>query len=138
MRLLKLNGKEVNKNVNKYLIRWDAAERSKFQFNVKQFLRKYWHNHIVYSEFPVFGTLMHIDIYNATLKVAVEVSGDQHLEFNKHFHKGNRLNFLSQIKRDMDKLKFCEINNIKMIEIYSADLELLSPKFFVDKFGLNL
>ena len=66
MRLYNVNGKLVNRSVNRYLINWDGKSRSKAQFNVKQFLKKYWLGHVVFEEFPVYGTKMHVDILDAT------------------------------------------------------------------------
>ena len=86
MKLFNVYGKVVSKNVSQYLIDWEAASRSKVQFNTKQFLKQYWKNHIVYEEFPVFGSRLKVDIVNATLRIAVEVHGKQHSAYNKFFH----------------------------------------------------
>ena len=105
----------------KYLIQWDSSSRSKMQFNTKQYLKKYWSNDIVFEEFPIAGTKMTFDFYNPNKKVAVEVQGKQHLKYTPHFHGKSKSNFLSQIRRDNDKQKFCELNNIKLVEIYPDD-----------------
>ena len=60
-------------NAKKYLISWNGKSRSKIQFATKQFLQKYWKHHIVFEEFPVAGTKLTLDFYNATKKIAVEV-----------------------------------------------------------------
>ena len=65
-------------------------------------------------------------------KIAIEVQGAHHLQFVKHFHK-TRANFVRQIKRDTKKLEFCEINSIKLIEIYPDDE--LSDEFFAKLLG---
>lgn len=136
MRFKKLNGKLIYKNCNKYKINWEKNEKSKFQTNVKLFLKPYIYNHIVYSEFPCFGTLLKIDIFDATTKIAYEISGEQHQKYNKFFQK-TRLNYLNQIKRDLTKAKFCDINNIILIEIFPSDLPL-SYQFFIDTYGIYL
>ena len=100
MKLYNIYGKVVSKNVSGYLIDWDSKSRSKIQYKVKQFLKQYWKNHIVYEEFPVFGSKLKVDILNATRKIAVEVHGPQHSSFNKFFHGESRLNYLKSIKRD--------------------------------------
>ena len=105
----------------KYLIQWDSSSRSKMQFNTKQYLKKYWSNDIVFEEFPIVGTKMTFDFYNPNKKVAVEVQGKQHLKYTPYFHGKSKSNFLSQIRRDNDKQKFCELNNIKLVEIYPDD-----------------
>ena len=100
----------------------------KFQKSVKDFLYPFWSNDIVFEEFPVAGSRMKFDFFNAGKKIVIEVSGDQHLKYNKFMHGGSRLNFLKQLKRDSDKVKFCEINNINFIEIYPKDK--VNKKFF--------
>ena len=71
-----------------------------------------------------------MDFYNANKKIAVEVQGDQHTKYVKHFHK-NRLKYLDQLKRDQKKLDFCEFNDIKLVEIYSTDV--ISASLFNDQ-----
>ena len=68
MRLYNIHGKLQSKNVSKKIIKWGAKSRSKLQFKVKQFFKKYWQDHIVYEEFPVYGTRLSVDIVNATKK----------------------------------------------------------------------
>lgn len=136
MRLKTPSGKLVYKNLSRYKIDWDKDERSQFQTDIKKFLYPYLKNHIVYSECPVPGTRLKIDIYDATIQVVFEISGQQHIEYNKFFHK-SRLDFLGQIKRDMLKAKFCEVNNIKMVEIFDADLPL-TKEWFLEKYDISL
>ena len=138
MRLYNIYGKSVTKNVTKYLIDWDGKSRSKLQFNVKQFFKKYWENRIVYEEFPVFGTRMKVDLLNATKRVAIEVNGDQHSQFNPFFHKNSRANYLNHIKRDVKKAEWLDLNSFMLIEIYKDDLLNLDREFFKQKFDLDL
>ena len=71
MRLYDINGKLKFLNVSKYRIQWEKSSRSNVQFLVKQFLKQYWTNNIVYEEFPVYGSRMKVDILNATKKIAI-------------------------------------------------------------------
>jgi hypothetical protein len=137
MRLYSTAGRLVNKNVTKYLIDWNKKSRSKIQFKVKQFLKEYWENHIVYEEFPVYGTRMKVDILNATKKIAVEVNGNQHTSFNKFFHK-NRMNYLQSLKRDHKKLEWLKINDFELIEIEEKEVPLITYKFIKDKLGVEI
>ena len=122
MRLYNIYGKLVSKNVSKHLIDWDKKSRSKFQFKVKQLLRPHWQNHIVYEEFPVYGSLMRVDFLNATKRIAVEANGRQHSEFVSFFHK-SRSEYLKSIKRDHKKTEWLEKNNFKLIEIEEKDIK---------------
>lgn len=118
------------KSAKKYLINWEADSRSKFQNRVKNFLKPYWKNDIVFEEFRIVGTKLSLDFYNANKKVAVEVQGDQHIKYVKHFHK-NRLKYLDQLKRDDKKLDFCNFNGIKLVEVYSTDV--INASLFEDQ-----
>ena len=136
MRFKTLTGAERTvKKARSYLIDWDGQSRSKIQFQAKQFLKKHWINHIVFEEFPVAGTKLSLDFYNANKKIAVEVQGKQHTKYVPFFHGSNKINYLNQLKRDRDKLKFCEINNIQLVEIYDGDK--LNKSLF-SNFGVNL
>ena len=138
MRLLNVNGKLVNKNVSKFRIKWNGKSASKIQFKTKQFLEKYWKNHIVYEEFPVYGTKLRVDIINFTKKIAIEVQGRQHSSFNKFFHKNSVSNYLNSIKRDYEKRKWLELNNFKIIEIEEKDINKLSKEFIDNTFGVSI
>lgn len=122
------------KNSKKYLIDWEADSRSKFQTNVKNFLKLYWKGDQVFEEMRVVGTALSLDFYNSSKKVAVEVQGLQHTQYVKFFHR-NKLQYLKQLKRDDKKLKFCEINEIILIEIYPKDI--LNEELFAS-FGVIL
>jgi hypothetical protein len=135
MKFKTLDGKDRTlRNVKSYIINWDGKSRSKFQFDVKQFLKKYWSGDVVFEELRIVGTRLSLDFFNATKKVAIEVQGSQHFSYVKFFH-GNRINYLNQIKRDYKKIEFCELNKIKFAEIYPKD-ELSKDLF--ERFDINL
>lgn len=135
MKFKTLEGKEKTiKNIKKLIINWTGKSRSKFQFSVKEFLMPYWKGDVVFEELRIVGTRLSLDFYNANKKVAIEVQGQQHFKYVKFFH-GSRLNYLDQMKRDVKKNEFCEINDIKLVEIYPKDV--LSKELF-EKFGVYL
>ena len=121
------------KNLKKRIINWEASSRSKRQKAVKDFLKDYWYHHVTFEEFPVVGTRLSLDFYNANKKVAVELQGSQHTKYNKLFHGGYKNNYLEQLKRDQIKAEFCEVNEIILVEIYDSDIvnECLFKKFDV-------
>lgn len=131
MRLYNVKGKLQSRLVTKYLIDWDKKSRSKIQFKVKQFLKSYWENHVVYEEFPVYGTRMQVDLLNATKKIAVEVQGAQHSSFNVFFHNNSRAKYLASIKRDYMKAQWLEKNGFNLIEIEEHEVPQLSEEFIV-------
>jgi very-short-patch-repair endonuclease len=138
MKLKKVGStKAVEVSVNKYLVDWDAECRSIFQRDVKQFFKKYWSNHKVLEEFRLPGSLLRVDLVNLNKKLLVETNGKQHEEYNKHFHKGSRVNFLKQIQRDQQKRDWAEANGFTMIEIEPKDLPL-SLEFFRKQFNVEI
>lgn len=112
--------KRVKKPKN-YMVKWDKPSRSKMQFGVKEFVKKYWFNDVVFEEFPIVGTRMSLDLYNANKNIAIEVQGAQHLKYTPFFHGKSKTTFLSQVRRDNDKQEFCKLNNIKLVEVYPED-----------------
>ena len=138
MRLFNINGRLQKKSVSKYLINWNKKSRSKVQFKTKKFLEPFWKGHIVYEEFPVYGSRMTVDILNATKKLAVEVQGKQHGEFNKFFHDNSRLKYLEGIKRDIKKAEWLENNGFILLEIEEDEVDSLSLEFFLEKFGMGI
>tara|TARA_Y100001973_G_C5158494_1_gene312196 strand:- start:731 stop:1147 length:417 start_codon:yes stop_codon:yes gene_type:complete len=138
MRLFNINGRLQKKSVSKYLINWNKKSRSKVQFKTKKFLEPFWKGQIVYEEFPVYGSRMTVDILNATKKLAIEVQGKQHGEFNKFFHSNSRLKYLEGIKRDIKKAEWLESNGFILFEIEEDEVDSLSLEFFLEKFGMSI
>jgi len=96
MKFKTLQGREVNINVSKYLIDWNAPQekyKSKFQYRVTQFFKPYWQHSICLCELKLPSARLFVDLINASAKIAVEISGDQHRKLS-FFHK-NRLDFLA-------------------------------------------
>ena len=81
---------------------------------------------------------MSVDILNATKKVAIEVQGKQHSEFNKFFHGNSRLKYLEGIKRDIKKAEWLEKNGFILLEIEENEVQSLTREFFKKKFGITL
>ena len=109
-------------NSVKYLIDWDTDCKSGIQKTVKNVLHDSWFADVVFEEFPVAGTRLTFDFFNATRNIAVEVDGNQHYKYNKFFHSNSRQNFLSQLQRDEKKEYFCEINNITLLRILESEI----------------
>lgn len=137
MTLLNVRGKLQTKKVSRYIIKWDAPSKSKLQFRVKQFLKPYWVGSICYEEFPVYGTELKVDFFNATYRIAIEVQGPQHNEYH-YFHNGQPNAYLDSVKRDMQKLVWIKRNGFKFIEINYDEVDMLSHAFVQEKFGVNL
>ena len=65
----------------------------------------------------------YFDFYINTLKLTIEVHGQQHYSFNSLFHSSMQ-DFVNQKKKDRRKAEWCEYNNITYIELpYNEDVE---------------
>lgn len=138
MNFKKLHSDRVaNVNLSKYMVVWDGPCRSKFQKEVKQWLKPYWRGHLCVEELRIPGSRMTCDLVNITKKVIVETSGDQHLDFNPHFHLKNRANWLGQIKRDGKKKEWAAENGFLLVEIFPDDMPL-RLEFFQEKYGIDI
>ena len=137
MKLYNVHGRLQNKNVSKYLIDWDGKCKSKIQLKVKQFLKNFWENHIVYEEFPVFGTRLKVDFVNVTKYIAIEVQGQQHTSYNKFFH-GSRTGYWKSIKRDVAKENWLIKNEFQLVEVNFDEVDDLSEKFLKKHYGIIL
>ena len=109
------------KSARKYLVDWESSSRSKVQNSVKKYLKKYWSHDIVFEEFPLAGSRMTFDFYNATKGIVVEVQGRQHTKFVPFMHANSKINYLKQLKRDEDKIKFCNLNEIVLLEYFDGE-----------------
>ena len=138
MRLYNTRRRLVNRNVSRCLVDWDKNSRSKLQFKVKQFLKPFWEKHVVYEEFPVFGTRMKVDIVNATKYIAVEVNGQQHGTFNKFFHGNSRHKYFQSLSRDWKKEEWLDKNGFELIVIEYNEVDELSELFIKEKFDISI
>ena len=111
------------KRPRRYIIDWDAGSRSKLQKKVKDAIWGLWKYDVVFEEFPIVGTRLSLDFFNATTNVAIEVQGNQHTKFVKFFHR-SKSNYLDQINRDVKKADFCEVNDIELLEIFEDDFDI--------------
>lgn len=59
---------------------------------------------------------LYLDFYLPLMKTCIETHGEQHYKFIPHYHN-TLLGFMKHKKRDRDKIEWCNINNIKYIEL---------------------
>lgn len=135
MIFLDLKGRKKSKSLTKYLVDWNGGTRSKGQTALKRFLYRYWSGDIVCEEFPLVSTRMTFDIINLSKKIAVEFDGKMHHEYVPHFHGSRVSKFLAQIKRDLKKEDWCELNGYILVRVNSE--KELNHEFFASR-GVNL
>jgi hypothetical protein len=121
----------VDLKIHKYLINWDKKitrggkkNFGKFQFDVKKLLRPFWEDDIVLEEMPVPALTgqkgKSIDIVNITQGICIECDGRHHGKIG-WMHKDKEC-LRKQLFRDDYKLRWAELNNFKMVNIYEDDI----------------
>jgi hypothetical protein len=118
MKFYDTNGREHKIDIRPS--RWpkkDIGEgRGKFQSEVGNIIEETFPGHYILEEFPCLGERLFLDFFLPSKKLAVEVQGRQHHEFNPFFHKDKKA-FATQQANDKRKEQWCEINNIVLIKI---------------------
>lgn len=140
MLFLDLRGRPREMPVNKYRINWDPErEVSGPQGAVKKFLRPYWGHKLVLEEMRVPGSLKRLDLFCPEDALIIEVDGSQHDLYNPFMH-GSPAGYCAAIKRDLDKQRFADMNNLKLIRIKEDEIKrgLLSADWIKTTFDVEL
>lgn len=138
MEVKNLHGRKVKLKISKYLVKWDKPCCSKFQTNIQNFFRQYWEGHICGAEVRIPGSLYRFDLVNFSRKIIVESDGVGHDDYNPHFHRGNKMNFLTALRRDEEKRKWAENNNFNIIRITPEDLSKLSRDWIINTYNIDI
>lgn len=124
MKLFSTKGREYKVDIRPS--RWPRRSKedckSNLQWGVSCIISEIYPTDVILEEFFIPGDGLYIDFFLPRRKLAVEVHGRQHYEYNVHFH-GNKENFIKSQQRDMKKAAWCGINNIELIEIMYNEKE---------------
>ncbi len=126
-RRIKFRSKEINdmkvtgldgKIYTWKLERKDAkSNESKFHTLAREVLTQLYTLDTIFEEIELPGSKgLIVDFFLPLRKLAVEVNGQQHYEFNQFFH-GTIQNFWKSKERDRNKRDWCELNEIQLIEL---------------------
>lgn len=98
--------------------KWHIQEQILFEklckiFSECNFKYSYWNKNILNG--------LQLDIYSEEYKIAIEYQGKQHFKIHKFNNSQEKLN--QQINRDLEKIKLCKENNIKLFHFtYLKDI----------------
>lgn len=118
MKIIGLDGKEYN---------WKPSgsgggKRSKLHQKAKKVLDTRFPYDRILEEVSLDGTSttarrgkLRADFFLPNRNLVVEVHGEQHFKFNA-FHYKDKLSFFRAKARDRDKVEWCNINDISIIE----------------------
>jgi len=114
MRVIGLDRKSYT--LNTALYRRKIAECSKQHKRAREILTELFGMFIILEEVGLPSTKLEIDFFIPDIKMMIEVNGQQHYEYVRHFH-GNKQGFYASKKRDNLKREWCSINNIQLVEL---------------------
>ncbi len=140
MRVGKLNNPSnlVLIRTSKYAIDWDKDGNSSLERQFRDLIKPYWKNQIVLFQLTIPGSQLKLDFLNVNKKLLVEIDGEQHNKFNKHFHNNSRNNYLASMRRDNNKEIWAEQNGITVLHLNQKDLYSFSPEYILEKFGVDI
>jgi len=114
MKVIGLDGQEYNWKPS-----GNHGKRSHLHQRAKDLLRTMYPYDNVMEEVSLTGTgkpPLRADIYLPSRNLIVEVHGEQHFVFNKHFYS-TRADFLRAKSRDLKKIEWCTINDIRIVHL---------------------
>jgi hypothetical protein len=92
----------------------------------KILLKKLFPNDNIYEEVTLRGSKkalkdhdLRSDFIIPAHKIIIEVHGEQHYKYVPHYHNDKK-DFIESIKRDNRKKEWCQLNNIKYIELQTG------------------
>ncbi len=124
MKVRGINGKEYVWSLTKYDIFYDdTRKRSKYHIRARNLLKEIYNSYRILEEVKLPGStslhrksVLYLDFYIPSIKIGIEVHGQQHYEYCEFFHKSLG-DFLKSKARDEDKIEWCELNGIQLITL---------------------
>lgn len=92
----------------------DLRPRSQYHLRCRDLLRKLYPTYKILEEVTIPGESLYIDFYLHFRRIAIEVNGSQHYEYNAFFH-GDKIKFHKAKANDRRKAEWCQINNIRLV-----------------------
>lgn len=136
MKFKTLTGRFKEVPIHQYMIDWEGDFASKLEEDVADWIYPHWKRDVVTAQFPL-PRRMSLDFLNVSKRIAIEAQGRQHSHYTP-FLSGSRSGYVGQIKRDLSKQKWCELNDIILIEIFPKDIPNLSVEWFRDTWDITL
>lgn len=136
MKFIGLDNRVYTLSVSEYIV-YDNNTRKKSELHLRarKLIAQLYPCTTILEEVPLSGckserTLL-ADFLIPSQKILVEVNGEQHYKYIKHFH-GSVEGFKTSLKRDAKKREWCELNSITLIELpFGETDEQWSKRFSV-------
>ncbi len=117
------DGREYPWTLVGYIIKEnDRRPRSSYHLRCRAVLRKMFTASPICEEVALPGSgSLRLDFYLPDQRLGIEVQGEQHFQPVGKFHEDKKA-FLQGQRRDEDKRRWCELNNVRLVELrYDAD-----------------
>lgn len=125
MKIIGLDDKEYSWIPSNNIVETD--KRSGPHKKAKALLKELYPNDRILEELILPGTktqnrksTLKADFFIPMRSLIVEVHGSQHSEFNNFFFK-SKMDFYKAQARDRDKKRWCEINELELIELFDSE-----------------
>jgi hypothetical protein len=126
MNIINLDGDSVIWSLTGYVAKGRIHNKSSYHLQARDLLSSLHPTLQILEEVTVpirKSQIAYLDFYLPLLRWCVEVHGEQHYKFVPYYH-GNMMSFLKSQKKDKEKREWCELNNIKYIELpYNENIE---------------
>lgn len=119
MQVKTLDGNIIKWSLTGHYAHANISNKSSLHILAKALIKQKYPTLQVIEEVPVpvkKSDIYYLDFYLPMIKTAVEVHGEQHYRFIPFYHV-SQLGFIKSQKRDKEKLEWCELNNIRLIEL---------------------
>lgn len=104
-----------------------AGEKSSYHIETRHLLKTMFPTMSILEEVTISlrkGQFAYLDFYIPMIKMAIEVHGEQHYKYKQHFHQ-TPAGFIASRKRDMEKIEWCRLNGITIIELaYNEEIDV--------------
>lgn len=128
MKVIGLDGNEHNLN---FIVNSSCRDKvSSYHQSARELIKTMFPMHRVYEEVTLPGSstttnkkALYADFFIPSLKIIIEVQGEQHYKFSAFFHK-NKKDFYMALARDRDKKEYCQINDFTIVELpYTENID---------------
>lgn len=117
MKVTDLSGREHSWNLTGHIPEpSDTRPRSDLHIQCRELLRLMFINEPILEELTIPGEQLYIDFFLPRRKLIIEVNGEQHYKYVKHFH-GSISGFKNYKKNEQRKKEWAALNGLKFVEL---------------------